>query len=109
MATEAPPPKRSVLRRLGKIVDSSLTFFFAGIARVVSNHPYTTLLLALLAGFIMAGGIARIEVVNTAEDLYTPQGTNGFKDRVSLPPPRVLGLPRVSLGFKGYFPRFLIF
>lgn len=81
--TQPKTSKGSILRRIGRFVDLSLTKFFATISYHVASRPYLTIFISVLVGLLMAAGIARIKVVTTAEDLYTPQGTDGFKDRVN--------------------------
>eukprot|EP00271_Cylindrocystis_brebissonii_P010097 TRINITY_DN26195_c0_g1_i1.p1 TRINITY_DN26195_c0_g1~~TRINITY_DN26195_c0_g1_i1.p1 ORF type:complete len:914 (+),score=150.79 TRINITY_DN26195_c0_g1_i1:253-2994(+) len=78
------PSRRSTggpLRSFGRYVDIGLQNFFGTIASFVVPRPWKTISACVLIAILLGAGIVRIDVITDSEKLYTPQGTQGFKDR----------------------------
>ena len=75
---------KNFLSNLSKRLDRNSRLIFFKLGYYIAEHPYRTLIYALLGAMIVAVGVIQYETGGTSEKAWVPQGTVSMKniDRV---------------------------
>lgn len=78
-------PPKGCLEHLSHAVESKMFGFFSRLGRFVGEHPYRTLLAAIIVVVIGASGISVLENESRGDKLWLPTDTRAQTDWVSAP------------------------